>query len=236
MEITYGTDPEFFLQDTETGKFVSAYGKFPGTKYEPFPLTDGAVQVDGTALEFNINPVDNWYDFNNNIESVLSEIDVMIKDVSNRLIPIFTPVVRYDKDYFKSLSMEEKILGCDPDFNIRGHMNEIPLFLQETATRTGAGHIHIGWLDDKPEDELAHFEDCRAVSEYFVHNKLFLPRSHDQSQRLSYYGNNGAFRPKPYGVELRAPDNVWVASKLSRKKMFENVKTTFERFLVSVGA
>ncbi len=51
---TYGCDPEVFLMVGD--KYVSAHGLFPGTKAEPFKVEKGAVQVDGLALEFNIDP------------------------------------------------------------------------------------------------------------------------------------------------------------------------------------
>jgi hypothetical protein len=59
MEFKIGADPEFFLRDKATGKFVSAHGLIPGTKRQPMKVDKGAVQVDGMALEFNIDPVTN---------------------------------------------------------------------------------------------------------------------------------------------------------------------------------
>ena len=56
--VTIGADPEMFLYNSETGKFVSAIGLIPGTKENPFKpkeLKKGfALQTDNVLVEFNI--------------------------------------------------------------------------------------------------------------------------------------------------------------------------------------
>ena len=51
--ITVGADPELFVKKGRS--FQSAYGMIPGTKQKPKKVIKGAVQVDGMALEFNID-------------------------------------------------------------------------------------------------------------------------------------------------------------------------------------
>ena len=63
--ITIGCDPEFFVK--ENNKFVNAHGLIEGTKDFPQLVNKGAVQVDGMALEFNINPAKNSKEFVSNI-------------------------------------------------------------------------------------------------------------------------------------------------------------------------
>ena len=53
-QILVGCDPEVFV--AKGGKFISAHGMIPGTKKAPHKVERGAVQVDGMALEFNIDP------------------------------------------------------------------------------------------------------------------------------------------------------------------------------------
>ena len=52
MNILIGADPELFVK--KDGVVVSGHDLIQGTKADPFPVQDGAVQVDGMALEFNI--------------------------------------------------------------------------------------------------------------------------------------------------------------------------------------
>ena len=54
MNILIGADPELFVM--KNGKFHSADDLIPGSKDEPYPVENGAVKVDGMALEFNIRP------------------------------------------------------------------------------------------------------------------------------------------------------------------------------------
>ena len=81
MELKIGCDPELWIFDKKLGKIISAHGLFPGTKAEPYAVTHGAVQVDGMAAEFNINPASSAEEFTFYVLSVL-------KDVVNALTKI----------------------------------------------------------------------------------------------------------------------------------------------------
>ena len=55
--ILVGADPELFLRDKKTGQLVAAdINQIKGTKVTPYKVECGAVQVDGAAGEFNIDP------------------------------------------------------------------------------------------------------------------------------------------------------------------------------------
>src|SRR6478609_9681846 len=86
MAILIGADPEVFVRNSQ-GRFRSAHGLIPGTKKDPHPVKDGAVQVDGMALEFNINAADNREDFINNIGSVLGQMAAMVPDYQIAIVP-----------------------------------------------------------------------------------------------------------------------------------------------------
>src|SRR5688572_16841088 len=95
MTITMGADPEFFLM--KDNQYVSAHGIVPGDKRTPYPLSSGAVQLDGTATEFNIKPAKSADEFASNISAVLAELRAFIP--ADYLFK-FTPSVQYDKHYF----------------------------------------------------------------------------------------------------------------------------------------
>ena len=61
QEILIGCDPEVFVK--KDGLFKSAHGLIKGDKKNPFKIRSGAVQVDGMALEFNIDPAHNEDEF-----------------------------------------------------------------------------------------------------------------------------------------------------------------------------
>lgn len=224
MKFKLGTDPEVFLKDGS--EFVSAAGLFPGTKYDPFPIDGGAIQVDGMALEFNINPAETAQEFSDNIEKVLVQMKDMVKAVSSDLSINFIPYAEFNPDYFARVDFDAKILGCEPDFTSEGEIQTPPDHLQDAPFRTAAGHVHIGFcdpVDDPLEDD--HFNQCIRLSKLFSGKKFFVASSLLEKKRIELYGRNGAFRPKPYGVELRSPSNLWVANSASRIEMFNVVAT-----------
>ncbi len=112
MNITIGTDPEFFL--IRNGKPVSAHDLLPGSKDIPHELDNGAVQVDGTAVEFNINPAKTAKEFANNVAIVLSQVREMVPPEYSFF---FGPTVQYPKVYFKKIPLFARSLGCSPDYN-----------------------------------------------------------------------------------------------------------------------
>ena len=223
LKIKIGCDPELFVKEGD--KYISAHGLFPGTKSNPYKVDKGAVQVDGMALEFNIDPAETVEEFDKNIKTVLNQVRAMARKVDKGLKLDIVPVANFDNEYFFYQPVESKILGCDPDYNIRGDQNVSPNYLVETPVRTAAGHVHIGWTENESVDNPIHFEDCRYVAETFHHrSSLFAPKHRNEYERLRYYGNHGAFRPKSYGVELRSPSNLWIKSAASRKEVFNEVQ------------
>jgi hypothetical protein len=222
-----GCDPEFYL--TKDGIPISAHDLVPGTKKEPHPLKcGGAVQVDGVAVEFNIPPSSTSKEFADNIEAALFEIRMMIP---KKYTFNFKPFVEFDSLYFKELPPPVKELGCDPDYNAYsdGAQQESPSIFADHPMRCFGGHLHFGW-GSKLEGE-GHMDDCvvfvkamEAYQPYPYYDTLY---SISQKRR-AIYGNSGAFRPKPYGVEWRSPDNTWLAAgPTTWKYMFDITKSVF---------
>lgn len=215
-----GCDPELFLRDKITKDFVSAYGKFPGTKRNPFPVEKGAVQVDGMALEFNIEPATTVEEFDGNIQTVLNQIEIMVNDVSPDLEIAFEPFAAFDPEYFSICDFDSKILGCDPDFDEYGNEKIPPEGMQDHPFRTAAGHVHVGWTQNQNPLAKDHFENCKLVAKQFKTIKGYVPITSSEARRCQFYGAPPSFRPKPYGIELRSPSNLWVENSQSRRDMF----------------
>ena len=217
-----GTDPEMFL--TLGGKAVSAHGLFPGTKHDPYPVDKGAVQVDGLALEFNIDPAETEDEFVKNIATVLTQIDEMIKEVDPDMQRVFTPFMEFDAKYFATIPDEAKILGCDPDYSGRTGKRKSPPEIGDEPFRTAAGHIHIGWDRFLDVTDPAHNEDCRFVSHTLSYIlPTIVDYSDENCRRLKYYGGHAAYRPKSYGVEIRFPSNAWLKTENSRRLAYRDV-------------
>lgn len=216
MEWSIGADPELFLQ--KDGKFVSAYGMIEGTKEKPLPVPHGAVQVDGTALEFNIDPSSDHMQFEYNINQVLHSLRSMIP---GEFEFVLSATADFDPEYLASQPEMARLLGCDPDYNAyTGELNPQPE--PHPSMRTAAGHVHIGWTKDANVRDRGHIDDCIAiVKELDVWLGLWSVTQDKNKRRREMYGKAGAFRPKPYGVEYRVLSNFWLASN-------ELIRTVFQ--------
>lgn len=228
MEILIGADPEFFLRDKETGKFVSAYGMIEGTKKDPQKVENGAVQVDGMALEFNIDPARTEDEFVRNIYSVLEQLHKMIPD---KYEFVFESVAHFDKDYIRNQPEVARQLGCEPDFNAYTHKPN-PTPDANVDFRTASGHIHVGWTNGQDVADPEHIEACEMLVEqldsYIGLASVVLD---PVSIRRSLYGKAGAYRPKPYGVEYRTPSNTWLIREETIRDMFDKTLKTTQKLM-----
>ncbi len=222
--ITIGADPELFVFDEKTSQFKSAHNLFPGTKALPEAVDGGAIQVDGVAFEFNIEPSENFTQFSNNIRKVLNVgRDLLSRSESTfKLIP--TATATFDTKYFDSLPEYAKELGCDPDFNAyTGKENPRPATTE--PFRTGSGHIHVGWGSCFDKEDPDHIRTCERMTVQLDVALYFASLLWDRDRRRrSLYGKIGAYRPKSYGVEYRVLSNRWVSEILLQDFVFGATK------------
>lgn len=213
-----GSDPETFL--TIGDSFVSAHDVIPGTKYEPFFVPHGAIQVDGVAAEFNTFPTNDVSVWVKNHQAVMSAMKPFLMQKDERLAITIQPTAWFDQDYWNSLPDEVKVLGCTPDYNAyTGGENDPPE--TELPFRTGGGHVHIGWGSGFDPSDPKHFEECRRIVRQL--DATLYPASlawDSDEERRSLYGKVGAFRPKSYGVEYRPLSNKWVGSTETLEQVF----------------
>lgn len=231
MSLKVGADPELFALDS-MGFVRPVHSWLPGTKAAPHKVNGGAVQVDGFAAEFNIDPAETAKEFDEHIKSVLNELGKLKpKNVTLQA----RPFVSFARNIWDETPAEYKELGCSPDWDADGNV----LFSEKTAKylntnryRTGSGHLHLGWGDKLIIDD-AHLNDCRMVARIFdtYFQQRILPAG-SYSQREAHYGKPTAHRPKPYGVELRVPSNHWLRYKGPNNSyawMFDSVKELMDK-------
>lgn len=210
QKILVGADPELFMKHPNNGSFVSAHDRVPGTKYKPYKVEHGAIQIDGTALEFNIDPAATVEEFVRNIKAVRKSLEGFVPGYN----VVAEPVALYDKKYFnQEVPGYAKTLGCDPDFDAWTMKQNPPPNPGKSPMRTAAGHIHLGWTDGQDVADKEHFilaaRMARQCDFYLGVNSLLW--DNDPTRRL-LYGRAGAFRVKPYGVEYRTMSNRWLTS------------------------
>ena len=228
LNFTVGADPEFFVCN-DRGQPVSAHGLIPGNKKNPLKVNKGAVQVDGMALEFNIDPADTQEEFVNNLDVVLKTILGMVP----RYKMYSQPVAEFGFEYINAQPEDAKVLGCEPDFN--AYTKDVnPRPDAATPFRTASGHIHIGWTNGVNPLDPGHFEACCTLSK-MLDLRLGIPSLiwDKDAKRRQLYGKAGCFRPKPYGMEYRTLSNAWLNPELPflRKFVFgETVKAVKDLF------
>ena len=194
-----GADPEIFLKDHD-GRFISAVGRFGGTKAKPKPLgrLEGCfVQEDSVAVEFNIPPCINKSDFKSSIALCLSEISLQARHQGLELA--IEPSAEFEDDQLDS--EQARSFGCDPDFNVWMMTENPPPRSPNPNLRSAGGHIHLEWpFKDKIgiARVLDLFLGCPSI--------LYDP----DLRRRSLYGKAGAVRFKPYGLEYRTLSNFWI--------------------------
>lgn len=210
LDILVGADPEVFVRKIGKKQFQSAHGLVKGDKKNPYKVERGAVQVDGMALEFNIDPAKNEQEFITNITGVMKIMGEMVPDYEL----VATPVANFTQAVLKKQPKEALELGCDPDFCAWKNGAANPRPNGDVNFRTGAGHVHIGWTNGIDVADPEHLEACimatKQLDYYLGLGSLVYDKD---TKRRTMYGAPGAFRPKPYGVEYRVLSNAWLQSE-----------------------
>lgn len=206
-QILVGCDPEVFVKKGKT--FLSAFGLIKGDKKNPQKVPYGAVQVDGMALEFNIDPAKDEKEFVFNVTEVLGFMKKMVPDYE----VVATPVAHFDPEYMKSQPDEAKELGCDPDYNAWTQAAN-PRPDGERSFRTASGHVHIGWTNGEEITDPSHMARCNMIVKNMDFFLGLASLEYDQDkERREMYGKAGACRYKPYGVEYRTLSNRWLENE-----------------------
>ncbi len=224
MKVLVGADPEIFV--IGNNGFTSAHGLVEGTKDKPFKVNKGAIQVDGMALEFNIDPADCKADFIGNVNEVMRQLVLRIPK-SLRLEVVST--ADFSREYLNSLPSIATELGCSPDFNAYAGGLANPTPDDSVNFRTAAGHLHFGWSEGISQDEY-HKDDCVAIVQ-LADLLLGVPSVllDSDSRRRSLYGQAGAYRPKPYGLEYRTLSNFWLKSDALKGWAYDNSQLVFDK-------
>lgn len=223
---TFGADPELFILNAD-GEIVSAEGIIPGTKDKPFNVAFGAVQVDGMAAEFNIEPSETFQEFSHHIETVMDQLAGMLP-------PGYTfyngVSVDFSEKVWNETADKAKELGCSPDFNAwTGEVNPPPENLDNPRTRCAGGHIHIGWTEDEDLGNLDHINNGRDLVKQLDYYLGGWSLQHDKDPiRRGLYGKAGACRFKPYGVEYRVLSNFWIFSPNKRLQIWNRTCAAIE--------
>lgn len=217
----FGADPELFVVDSEGNGVCPTF--LEGTKENPEPVKGGALQRDGFAAEFNIDPVDCYEDWNSNFNKVIAELSRRLPSGHSL---VAQPSMSMSKKVWEEAPNDARMLGCSPDFNAwSGEMNPPPMRDKSSTLCTAAGHIHAGWTEDADLSDSAHIEAGRDLVkqlDWFL-GAWSLTKDKDATRR-SLYGKAGAMRFKPYGIEYRVLSNFWVLNASLRRIVWDRMQ------------
>jgi hypothetical protein len=221
MTITIGADPEFFL--AKDGVFVSAHDLIPGSKAKPHPVKGGAVQPDGLAAEFNIEPSSSFLEFKESIQSVMSQL----LSITEICTPLEQVTVEFDPT---TIPDKVLVIGCGADFN---PYEEVVNEKAESSLnyRSAGGHIHIGGINLSGESPFMRYSNAirmaRLMDKYVgVYSSIW---DKDKVRRTTY-GKAGNCRIKPYGVEYRALSNAWLFNETVMEFVYTQTMKACEAF------
>lgn len=198
-KITIGADPELFIINEKTKKVVSAVGKIPGEKGNPYKADDMpagfGLETDNILAEFNIPPVTDEASFVNNIEYMKDYIDKFVKNINPDYGILCAASKTVDRNQLQS--PQAKLFGCEADYNAYTEAANPKPEGAKTNLRSAGFHIHIGYENPNIDSsvELVKYLDLYLGVPSVIYDK--------DKRRRSLYGKAGCFRLTSYGVEYR---------------------------------
>lgn len=195
-----GTDPEVFLQN-KSGKHIAINGFINANKWAPLQIDDlptgFTLQEDNVALEYGIPPAASADEFVSHIQTVMEE--------SRKWLPSDLDFSKLSCTVFEDDQLRHplsQVFGCEPDFNVYTRKPNPSPCPPNPNMRSAGGHIHV-------ETKLDPNEVGKAMDLYLAVPSVLMDTGHE---RKKMYGNAGAVRYKPYGVEYRTLSNFWIFS------------------------
>jgi len=210
--MSIGTDPEFFIKDKETGKFLNAETMFPGTKEEPFIMKSGAgLQTDNVCVEFASPVAEDGKDMVNKLKAVFGELMSMLPEGTDIDV---SPSANFDKDQLQS--DQAQLFGCSTSYDAWELKANDPADASTTNLRSCGGHIHIGKNEDDGNDFLydpyGKVDVVKMCDTFHGIISVILDNSEASVERRKIYGKAGDHRGTPYGVEYRTLSSFWLKS------------------------
>lgn len=218
---TTGTDPEMFVRRRDNGVITSVAGLLGCSKDEKLDLSPIVrLQEDNVLAEFDINPCENFDQFNGSIlegltltRELLAKHDLDIAEGVSSHIYSASELDSFDKSAF--------VFGCTPDYNaMTGQKNPSPRS-SDPGLRTAGGHVHLGFPKGVAITRDVQM-DAGVLCDYFLSlPSLFLD---SDVRRKELYGKAGAIRFKEYGIEYRSLSNFWIFKEALRKTIYDQVE------------
>lgn len=201
--ITYGSDPEFFIYNRDIEKVVPSTFLVDGIKDNPYELEEGyKILRDNILVEGNVPVTTTESGFIHSIIELKSKIIKYLKNKYESLEIISSDCMELDPIYLTD--PEALLFGCDPYLNAWDDDIHKANDLSSVNYRTAGFHIHIGY-DRDDECSLSQLTMNKLIARAF---DLFvvIPSYIEQFdiRRFGNYGGVGQYRDTSYGLECRS--------------------------------
>jgi hypothetical protein len=201
--VTLGADPEVFVRYSD-GRMSSAIGKIGGSKDHPKPVRLGAIQEDNVLAEFNIDPASTKEEFVHNIKTVLSELEIALG--FHELEALVQSSHTFEMEELLGWGDKALEFGCGAEWDAYTQRVKSAPNGALGGLRTAGGHIHVGYDDPF---EMGNYSLGKMMDFALGIPSVLMDTD---TGRRALYGQAGAIRHKPYGVEYRTLSNFWIKS------------------------
>lgn len=198
-KMTYGSDPELFLQDIAKNKIVSSIPVLKRDKHNPIKLKDGVVMyADNVLCETAFPPA-------NSKDEMVHRFRGVFKQIQGKLGKKYRMVPQAAHEFTKNdlkpqFGIDPMESGCNPSFDAwNATINEPKPFVN--GFRTGSAHFHVG--HDKLTDFDTRLNAIKVLDIYLGCSFVLIDKDETSKIRRQYYGLSSEHRPTEYGLEYR---------------------------------
>lgn len=219
-----GSDPEAFLIDN-SGKTITAIGKIPGTKQEPYTLelpTGFGLQTDNILVEFNIPPINTEKTLIDNINFMKDYIISYLtkNNFDLQLACKASSIVDMDQ----LMDEQSFVFGCDPDYSCYTTKKNPTPALMNPFLRSAGCHWHLGYKDQSIEKSLALI---KYMDMYLGVPSILMDTDTD---RRDLYGKAGSYRLQKWGVEYRVLSSYFISSNETISFCFKQIEKVINAY------
>lgn len=210
--LTFGSDPEYFVINELSKKIVSAIPIIDGTKEQPESLGDGFfIQRDNVLAEGNIPVAYSKGQFLSHMEELKTRMIDYIKTKYSVLTLHHADCLELDQAFLSHPEAMQS--GCSPYLNAWDEAEHRAKDISANSWRSAGYHFHIGY--DKDKDIIWSKETINNVIAKAYDMFVVLPSCmiHVDQRRFENYGGLGQYRETSYGLELRSLGAFFVDEK-----------------------
>lgn len=210
--ITFGSDPEYFIKNKDKNLIVSGIPFIDGSKDNPQELGDDFyILKDNILAEGNIPPTEDPVKFMNNLIELKTRINKYLVNIHPSLEVYHSDCEEIHPHFL--VHPESLLFGCSPYLNAWDDNEHRANDLSSENFRTAGFHIHIGYElnSENPFIKEVFNKIIAKAFDLFV----IIPSAeiYIDKRRFENYGGLGQYRNTSYGVECRSLGGFFVDEK-----------------------